>query len=392
MTRRFARGGGIMLLAILTLEFLDEFVGGGFLAGIPLIRQDLFLTYTQIGLLFTIPSIVAVFIEPFYGLLAEAGYRRRLLLIGGLAFAFALVIIAASVNFGMILIGMSLLFPASGALIGMAQITLMDAAPQRHEQNMARWTFAGSLGVVAGPLALATAAGAGPGWRGFLLGSALITMLATLWTLRVRDHQVTKPEQVNIMMGLREAFSTMRQWPILRWLVLLGCSDLMLDQLFAFLALYLVDVVGVTTAQAALGVTVWTGVGLLGDFLIIPLLERVTGVVYLRLSAAALLILYAAFLLIPSLLLKLVILGLIGLFNAGWYSILLGNLYSALPGRSGLALTINNIFSVVNGVVPLLIGALATVAGLEVAMWLLWLGPLALLMLLPRQVIVPADE
>ena len=63
MTRRFARGGGVLLLAILTLEFLDEFVGGGFQAVMPLIRQDLSLTYTQIGLLFTIPTIVSVFIE-----------------------------------------------------------------------------------------------------------------------------------------------------------------------------------------------------------------------------------------------------------------------------------------------------------------------------------------
>ncbi len=390
MFRRFVRGGSIMLLAILTLEFLDEFVGGGFQAGMPLIRQDLLLQYTQIGLLFTIPTLVSLFIEPFFGILAEAGYRQRVLLVGGLAFAAALVIMALSTNFGVLLLGMSLFFPASGALIGMAQITLMDAEPKRHEQNMARWTFAGSLGVVAGPLALAAFAEVGPGWRGFLLVNALFTLLATLWTVRSRDPQPTSPESLNMIAGLREAFSTMRQWPVLRWLVLLAFSDLMLDQLFTFLALYLVDVVGVSATEAAIGVTVWTGVGLVGDFLIIPLVERVRGLVYLRVSAAVVLIVYPAFLLVPGLLPKLVLLGVLGLFNAGWYSVLQANLYSALPGRSGLALTINNIFGAVNGIVPLVVGALATAFGLDVAMWLLWLGPLALLILLPRRVYVAA--
>ncbi|MFN8381353.1 MAG: hypothetical protein U0V02_05405 [Anaerolineales bacterium] len=48
----------------------------------------------------------------------------------------------------------------------------------------------------------------------------------------------------------------------------------MLDVLYGFLPLYFVDVAGFTPAQAALSVAVWTGVGLLGDFLLIPLVER----------------------------------------------------------------------------------------------------------------------
>ena len=42
----------------------------------------------------------------------------------------------------------------------------MDTDPARHELNMARWTFAGSLGVVAGPLALGGTALLGLRWRG----------------------------------------------------------------------------------------------------------------------------------------------------------------------------------------------------------------------------------
>jgi len=56
-------------------------------------------------------------------------------------------------------------YPASKAFVGLSQATLMDSGPNRHEQNMTRWTFAGSLGVVAGPIALSTAP-LNLGWRG----------------------------------------------------------------------------------------------------------------------------------------------------------------------------------------------------------------------------------
>jgi hypothetical protein len=49
----------------------------------------------------------------------------------------------------------------------------MDIDPARHEQSMARWTFVGSLGVVAGPLAL----GLGLAAQQFGLGKAMWLLL-----------------------------------------------------------------------------------------------------------------------------------------------------------------------------------------------------------------------
>jgi hypothetical protein len=108
-----------------------------------------------------------------------------------------------------------------------------------------------------------------------------------------------------------------------------------------------VDAVGVTPAQAGAAVAVWTGVGLLGDLLLIPLLERVRGLNYLRLSALMELVLFPAFLLVPTFWVKLVLLGFLGLFNAGWYSILKAQLYSAMPGQSGTVMTVSNVFGLV---------------------------------------------
>ncbi len=57
--------------------------------------------------------------------------------------------------------------------------------------------------------------------------------------------------------------------------------------LLGFLALYFVDVTRLTAGQAALGIAVWSGLGLLGDFLLIPLLEKVRGLDYLRCERGA---------------------------------------------------------------------------------------------------------
>jgi FSR family fosmidomycin resistance protein-like MFS transporter len=171
----------------------------------------------------------------------------------------------------------------------------------------------------------------------------------------------------------------------LRWLVLLEFSDLMLDVLYGFLALYFVDVTGASPESAALGVAVWTGLGLLGDLLLIPLVERVRGLDYLRVSVILELILFPLFLLSSSLWLKLVWLGLLGFFNSGWYAILKANLFSTLPGKSGTVQALDNVSGMFGRLIPLGIGLAAQALGLGTAMWILLAGPIVLLIGLPRR-------
>jgi FSR family fosmidomycin resistance protein-like MFS transporter len=157
----------------------------------------------------------------------------------------------------------------------------------------------------------------------------------------------------------------------------------MLDVLLGFLALYFVDVVRLTAEQASLAVAVWTGAGLLGDFLLIPLLERMRGLSYLRVSALIELVLFPIFLLVPNVPTKFVLLGLLGFFNSGWYSILQAKLYSAMPGQSGTVMTVGNIYGLVGGLIPLALGWVAQQFDLRVTMWLLLLGPIALMVGIP---------
>ncbi len=119
---------------------------------------------------------------------------------------------------------------------------------------------------------------------------------------------------------------------------------------------------------------------MLGDFLLIPLLEKVRGLDYLRLSVVLELLLFPAF---PararSLVVKFILLGLLGFFNSGWYAILKGRLYSSMPGKSGTVMTLDNIFGLLGKLLPFGIGLAAQFFGLRLAMWLLLLGPIALL-------------
>ncbi|MFN6469697.1 MAG: hypothetical protein RMY36_008465 [Nostoc sp. SerVER01] len=112
----------------------------------------------------------------------------------------------------------------------------------------------------------------------------------------------------------------------------------------------------------------------------IPLLERVSGLSYLKVSALLVLVLYPAFLVIPHLTVKLIILACLGLLNAGWYSILQGQLYTAMPGQSGTVMTLSNMFGLVGGFIPLAVGILAQQIGLQPAMWVLLVAPIALLL------------
>jgi MFS transporter, FSR family, fosmidomycin resistance protein len=380
----------------LIIEFLDELVFGVSEAAWPFIRNDLHLNYVQIGLALSLPGFLANFIEPFLFIGGDVWKRRVIILAGGIFFTLSLFLTGISTSFLFLLSSFVLFNPSSGAFVGLSQAALMDSEPNRRENNMARWTFAGSLGVVIGPILLAGAAYIGFGWRGMFLVLALLSTLILLiaWTRIPNDkpHLVSFPRFSEVVHQFRLTFSALRNWSVVRWLILLEFSDLMLDIFYGFLPLYFVDVARFTPAQAALSVAVWTGVGLLGDFLLIPLVERVKGLDYLHVSVIVEFILFPLFLLSSISWLKLVIVGLMGFFNAGWYAILKAKLFESMHGQSGAAQALDNVSGLIGKLIPVSIGIAAQMFGLATAMWLLLAGPIALLIGLPRKVEWTSDE
>jgi MFS transporter, FSR family, fosmidomycin resistance protein len=379
----------LFVFFLLGIEFLDELVQGTWEAAWPLIRDDLGLSYTEIGLLLAVPRIAGVILGPMISVLGDMGHRRRLVLIGALGFATSLVIAAASQGFVVMLMALVLFSPSSGGFVGLSQSTLMDLEPERREPNMARWALAGSLGWTIGPWLLAASLWLGTGWRGALVAIAVGALVAG-WSVRRIQFDVVRggvedDSEEGFGAAIRGAFRAAQRNEVIRWLILLQFSDLMLDVLHGYLALYFVDVAHTDAGTAALAVAVWAGVGLAGDAALVRLLERVDGIRYLRVSAAAVAIAYAAFLLAPSVTAKIALVGLLGMLNAGWYAILKARLYASMPGRSGTVGALADIADFFVSTIPLALGLLAERVGLGPTMWVLMLGPVALLVGLPRR-------
>ncbi|MEX2210333.1 MAG: MFS transporter [Gaiellaceae bacterium] len=344
----------------------------------PLIRGELGLSYAQVGLLLAVPNLVSAVVEPAVGILGDLWRRRVLVAGGGFAFAGALVGVAVSQSFFPLLVAFAVLSPASGAFVSLSQASLMDSEPGRREQNMVRWTVAGSLGAVVGPALIAAIAFLALGWRPLFVGFAVAGALLALASLHVPMAAAPAPH------GLRGAWRALRRRGVLRWLVLLELSDLLGDVLTGFLALYLVDAAGFSRGAAALALGALTLADLAGNLGLLRLLRNGSGLAYLRLSAIAAAAAFVAFLLTPGLL-KLGPLVVLGLVRAGWYPVLKARLYGELPGRSGMVLTLTGVMGPLGSAAPVAVGLVAERAGLGAALWLLLLAPAALLVLAPRR-------
>lgn len=341
-------------------------------------RRDLGLDYAEIGLLLALPGVIAALIEPAFGLLADSGRRRLIVVAGGIAFASGLGVVALAPAFGWLLAGFIVIWPASGAFVSLSQASLMDLQPERHEVNMARWNLAGSTGAVAGPLILTVALAAGWGWRPVFIGLALLMLPLVAGA---RSSPFAPAAHESVAAAVRGALEALSCLDVIRWLVVVEATNLMGDVLLGYLALYFVDVVGLPPVAAGAVIVVWTAAGLVGDALLLLVLARASGLRYLRVSGLLAILVYPAFLLASPAAVKVGMLALLAVLHAGWYAIPQARLFSELGDRTGTAVALSSLSTAAASLLPLAIGMLAERAGLGAALWIPLLAPLALLLL-----------
>src|SRR6185295_319119 len=328
----------------------------------------------QVGLLASVPLLVGGFLELPMGVLAGQGRRRRLVILGGgIVFVFTLLAVASARSFAVLLAAFIAFYPASGAFVSLIQAEIMDAWPDRQAQLMARWDLAGAAGAVAGPLLLTAVLASGGSWRaGYLVLAGISALIWLGALLRGRPQpdsgaaatEAEEAEQRPWTARVAEIGAALRDWGTLRWLLLIEVADLLVDVFTGFLALYLVDVAHLTPAVAAL----------------IVILERVSDLTVLRVSAAAAALLYPAFLLVPGVVPKLAVLALLSAATAPWYPVLQARLYGSLPGRSSVAVTLSSAAGLAGGLGPLAVGLMAQSFGLSWALAGLVLVPVAVLL------------
>jgi FSR family fosmidomycin resistance protein-like MFS transporter len=383
-------GIGFLTLVILLVEFFDEFhyaING---AALPVLRSELALSYTQVGLLLGLPSVTSTLIEPAIMLLGDTRLRKGLVVGGGLAITAALILLASASAFPTLLLAFIIAFPASGAFVSLSQATLMDLSHGREAQMMARWAVFGSTGNLVGPLLLAAGLGLSLGWRWayVLLAVLAIGLVTAVWRssfpAQVSD-QVAAGEKAQPTPGelLRNLWETLKNPGLMRWIVLLQFSDLLLDVFVGYVTVYFTDVVGFSVAHAGLVLSGLMVSSLLADLALIPLLERVPGRRLVRTSAWIAIVVFSAWLLLPWPVVKVVLAIGIRFSTIGWYQVLSGEAYACAQGKTGTVMAIGSLSGLAGGGMAWLVGWVAGRAGLPAAMWLLLAGPVSLALLVP---------
>ncbi len=378
---KIVRGALLVMAVLYGVELLDEFIYGLFGAVLPTIKTEFALTYTQVGLLFTLPGLIGVVGEPFIGLLADTRQRRALVLGGIGATTIGLLLIALAQQYAMLLLAECIMYISSGAYVTLSQATLIDRDPRRAENTMARWVLMGAIGVTISPLFITLILSAEGSWRTVYVGTAIIAGAFALLLSKQRfdGHSGAEAEVGSLKQMGRSLLTALRSRTLIKWVILAELADFMLDKLLEVTGLYFHDVAGVSLPAASAAVTVATITGLIGNLALVPLLEKVSGLRVLRISAVVAFIAYAALLLIPVVWLKYVLIAVINLSTAGWYAVLRAKCYEALPGQSGVVVAVTALANISSLFVPVLLGGIADALGLQTAMWLLIIGPIALI-------------
>lgn len=379
----------LLRLTLINMGLLDELLTGFFVVGLPLVRDQLGLSYEQVGLVFSAGALSAMILEPVLNLLSDQNSKRWWILGGLLALACGTVLAGSTHNFILLLVAFAIIYPANGAAVGLSQAALIDSAPNESTRIMTRWTLMSSIGDLLSPVVVTTTLSIGLGWpglcwiaAGFWLATALV-----IWPQHF-PNSIDLPDEengipiVSALVGLRQG---LRDPILLRWIVL-SVLPTMLDEIFlTFAILYLRDVLHASQIVTGLTIGAQMVAACLGLLLIDRLLKRIAPVRLLTYGALLTLIGIVGLLSVRTIWFAPIALFAIGLGATGLYPIAQAEAYARWPGRSGTVLAIVGLGEPFEVALPGIVGLLADHFGVLAALGLLGLAPLLILLLVPRR-------
>lgn len=290
------------LAVAFTARFTDEALAEAWTVLTPTFRAGLGLSLFQVGLLTQVLSWVALVIEPVSASLIDWSSRRRLIVWGSSMLTVSMVAMGLARSDGWLLVAFAVYGLGSGPLAHTADVVVVEAFPDTPERAFARATFLDTIGALAGPALVAVVVAAGLSFRIslFALGG-----WAALYTLgAVRSPLPAPPRRRNpdrrlaaeIMGGWRAALGQPRAR---RALLVLLAFDLF-EAAFVLKYVWLHEAVGLSQPLVA----TWAAAEQLVDLAALALLDRRLGrwqpARILRLAAAALIVLPAAWVAAPG--------------------------------------------------------------------------------------------
>ena len=362
--------------------FADELLAGVPTLGAADIRADLALTYGAVAAtVLAAPLLLGLFVESPLLLAAKRVGRRRMTAAGFCAMAAGALGAALSASAWQLALCLSFAAAGGGVALALVETTLMDAAPERRELWMTRFTIGATLGDLAAPGLLAAVAFLGFGWRGAFVAVALSTMLAALLIARhVTDgHGAAVEERLPIRVVLRRALTNGR---LLLWSLGVVACDLLDEILVVVAMLFLREVRGIGPGAAALALAILPAAGMLGLVLTERMLRRMPPLRWLALNCAACVVGIAGLVAIPSVAAAIAMLGVVGFTAASMWPIATAQAYRALPQDSTTVAAVENLFAPLGVALPVAIAAAADLWGLSVAVALLAIQPMTLLVLM----------
>lgn len=360
------------------MELFDELYSGVPSVASAEIRAGLETSYAEtLGVLFLVPGVVALLVEPVIFVLADR-YPRRWFVCGGL-FAMAVAAFAAALapTPWVLAAAVALAWVGSGSGVALSQASLVDAHPDQRERVLARWALLGELGDLGAPMLLAFLAASGLGWRA---GYAVVGAAVLAWAALLASRSFPKPaegedEDESVWAG---AAAALRNRSLLVWLGAAALCDLLDEIVIVFAALYLRDELGVDT----LGRSIIFGAGIAGAIagamITERLLARVAPLRLLLASSATCALAYVAWWMAPSVWLSAILFAAVGATAAPLYPIASAQAYAALPARSGAVNAAAHLFTPLTLALPFALGALADAAGVRAALAVLLVQPVGL--------------
>ncbi len=365
------------------MDLLGELSAGVPVIAAPEIQSAFALRYSTAALiLFVVPQLVGLVLEPPLYVLADRHPRRRFVVGGLVAMAFCNLIAGLSWSLAALATSLGLTAAASGVGINVAQATLMDQHPRDRERMMTLWSLAGMAGDFAAPAFFWALSWFALGWRAAFVASALLLLIyaVVLGRRSFPNRGATEHRQTP---RLRDAIpAALGDRRLLLWLFGVWLCGLLDEILVAFGSIHLRDGLGLDVAERSLVLMAFVVGSIAGLVASERLLRQgADPLAMLRVNGASCAIAYGLWVLAPNGSWSAVLLLVVGLFAAPLYPIAQAQAYRALPDQSGLVNAVSVVFRPFEIALPLIIGLVADQLGLRVALALLAAQPLGLLVI-----------